>query len=138
MEFEIQPQRRFLQIGTNSATKESYVPSVYGIDDGELVERGEIREITVDFRVEYSTNRKALIDSADYRLYTMDGTREIDVISYHPIEKAFLNNFFMIYTKDLIPSEYYVDIRTQIGREVKYYRNVLRFSVVSNVTERYE
>lgn len=138
MEFEVQPKQRFFQIGTNSSTKQTYVPNVFGINDGELVERGEVREITVDFRVEFETNRKVLIDSAEYRLYTMDGTREIDVITYHPIEKAFLNNFFLIYTEDLVPNEYFVDIKTQIGRETKYYRNVLRFTVVSDVTERYE
>lgn len=138
MEFEVQPKQRFIQFGTNSATKHTYVPSVYGINDGELLNRGEVREVTVDFRMEYETNRKVLLDSADYRLYVMDGTREIDVINYHPIEKAFLNNYFIIHTEDLVPNDYYVDIRTKIGRETKYYRNVLRFTVVSDVTERYE
>ena len=64
--------------------------------------------------------------------------REYDVIKYQPVEKAFLNNFFMLYTEDLIPNQYFVDIRVQCGREIKYYREALRFKVVSNVTERYQ
>ena len=138
MEFEVQPKQRYFSVGNSSNTKHSYVPTVYGINDGELVNRGEEREITVDFRVEYETNRKVLLDSAEYRLYVMDGTREIDVIKYQPIEKGFLNNYFMIYTEDLVPNDYYIDIKTKIGRETKYYRQILRFTVASDVTERYE
>ena len=138
MEFEVQPKQRFMTFGTNSATKHTYVPTVYGINDGELLNRGEVREVTVDFRVEFETSRKVLLDSAEYRIYVMDGTREIEVIPYHPIEKAFLNNYFLVYTQDFVPNDYYVDIKTTIGRETKYYRNIMRFTVVSDVTERYE
>ena len=68
-----------------------------------------------------------------------DGNREIVVFDYQPIEKAFLNNFFVIYTDDLIPNnEYFVDVRVKFGREIKYYKKAIRFRVVSDVTERYE
>ena len=68
----------------------------------------------------------------------MDGTREINVINYQPIEKGFLNNFFMVYTQDLVPNNYFVDIRVRNGREEKYFKKALRFTIVSDVTERYE
>ena len=67
-----------------------------------------------------------------------DANRELDVIDYNPVEMAFLNNFFVINTEDLIPNDYYVDMRVTYGNETRYYKKVLRFRVVSNVTERYQ
>jgi hypothetical protein len=138
MEFVVNPKTRKFSVGSNSDIRKDLVPSFYGIDIDETIEQGEVREITVDFRQKYTTDKKELIDSADYRLYVKDGNREYDVIKYQPVEKAFLNNFFMLYTEDLIPNQYFVDIRVQCGREIKYYREALRFKVVSNVTERYQ
>lgn len=138
LEFEVKPQSNFLVVGNRSSNKSSFVPSLYGINDAEVLHRGEVREITVDFRKEYETDVKELIDSAEYRLYIKDGNRELTVIDYHPIDKNFLNNFFLIYTADLVPHEYFVDIKVNLGREIKYFKKVLRFTVVSDVTERYE
>ena len=38
----------------------------------------------------------------------------------------------------LATNDYYVDIRVMNGRETRYYKKVLRFRVVSNVTNRYQ
>lgn len=138
MEFEVCPKTRKISIGNTSDLKKNVVPSFYGINDDEDLGQGEIREIGVDFRQKYSTDKKELITTADYRLYVKDGNREVDVLPYQPIEKAFLNNFFVLYTEDLIPNQYYVDVRVQMGRETKFYKEALRFKIVSNVTERYQ
>lgn len=138
MEFEIHPLGKYIHTGKHFDVRKSFVPSLYGINDAEKIRRGDIREVTVDFRKEFESEKMELIDSAEYRLYVMDGTREVDVIDYTPIEKGFLHNFFMVYTKDLVPNNYYIDIRVRTGREEKYYRNALRFTIISDVTERYE
>ena len=138
MEFVVNPQRNFLSVGDKSAMPDRTVPQMSGIDDGEELARGEIREVVVDFRKEYTTNRKQLLDRAEYRLYVKDANREYDVIEYQPIERAFLNNFFIVNTEDLIPNDYYIDVRVVYGRETRYYKKALRFRVVSNVTERYQ
>ena len=138
LEFSTRPKAYKLKFTSNSNVKDTMVPSIYGIDDLERLHRGEVREVTVDFRKEYEAEKKYLIDSAEYRLYVKDGNREVTVIDYHPIEKAFLNNFFVVYTEDLIPNTYYVDIKVKRGREVRYYKEALRFKVVSDVTERYQ
>lgn len=138
LEFVINPQRNFLSVGDKSAGPDRTVPQMSGINDGEELARGEIREVVVDFRKEYTTNRKQLLDRAEYRLYVKDANREYDVIEYTPIERAFLNNFFIVNTEDLIPNDYFVDVRVVYGRETRYYKKALRFRVVSNVTERYQ
>ena len=137
-EFVVNPMTEFLSVGSKSAMGDRTVPQVSGINDGEDLRQGEIREVVVDFRKEYTTNRKHLLDNAEYRLYVKDANREIDVIDYVPVERAFINNFFVINTEDLIPNDYYVDIRVMNTRETRYYKKVLRFRVVSNVTERYQ
>ena len=137
-EFVVNPMSNFFSTGSRSAMPDRTVPPVSGINDAEDLERGEVREVIVDFRKEYSTNRKRLLDDAEWRLYVKDANRELDVIDYQPVERAFLNNFFIINTEDLIPNDYYVDIRVMNGRETRYYKKVLRFRVVSNVTNRYQ
>lgn len=138
MDFEIKPSSNFLSVGNGSSVKNSLVPCLSGINDAEKLHRGEVREVNVDFRKKYTTDKKELINGAEFRLYVKDATREITVIDYQPVEKGFLNNFFVLYTDDLIPNDYYIDIRVNQGREVKYFKNALRFTVVSDVTERYE
>ena len=137
-EFVVNEASNFLSVGSKSAAPDRTVPQISGIDDAEELERGEVREIVVDFRKEYTTNRKQLLDRAEWRLYVKDANREIDVIDYQPVERAFLNNFFIINTEDLIPNDYFVDIKVKNGRETRYYKKVLRFRVVSNVTNRYQ
>lgn len=138
LEFSTRPVSRKFQVGSDSAVKSTMVPSIYGINDFENLHQGEIREVTVDFRKEYETDKKYLIDGAEYRIYVKDGNREVTVIDYQPIEKAYLNNFFIVYAEDLIPNTYYVDIVTHLGRETRYFKECLRFKVVSDVTERYQ
>lgn len=136
-EFVVNDMSGFLSVGSDSAGPDRTVPQVSGIDDAEEMTRGEVREVVVDFRKEYTTNRKRLLDKAEWRLYVKDADRDLDVIPYRPVERAFLNNFFIINTGDLIPNDYYVDIRVMTGRETRYYKKVLRFRVVSDVTNRY-
>jgi hypothetical protein len=136
MEFVVNPISKKINIG-NSSESIDVVPSIYGINDNENIIQEEIREVNIDFREKFTTNKKHNITSAEYRIYVKDGEREIDVIKYSPIEKTFLNNYFIIYGQDLIPNKYYVDIKYNIGRNVKYAKNILQFNVVSDVTERY-
>lgn len=138
LEFSTRPTSHKIKITDNSKLKHGLVPSIYGIYNDETINIGEVREITVDFRSEYSTNKKELIDFAEYRIYVKDGNREIDILPFQPVEKAFLNNFFVIYSEDLIPNKYYIDIKIKIGRETKFYKDILHFNVSDNVTERYQ
>lgn len=138
LEFSTRPKVHKVKLGDGSNLKNPLVPTIFGINNNEDLILGEIREVTVDFRRQYSTDKMELVDNAEYRLYVKDGDREIDVIRYQPIEKAFLNNFFVIYTTDLIPNRYFVDIKVKQGREVKHFKDILHFNVVSDVSERYQ
>ena len=89
----------------------------------------------VDFRVPYTTNQKAVFDSAEFRIYVKDANREVDVYDYQKMECAFLQNYFVIDTNEMVPAEYFVDMRVKTGLNTKYYREILRFTVASNITD---
>ena len=129
----------YFNIGSGQPKADNIVPSVYGINDDECVKKGDIREVVVDFRKKYTTNERLTATDAHYRLYVLDGEREIDIFNgYQPIERTFLHNYFMLYTEDLIPNKkYYVDIKVKTGREEKFFKNVLHFKIADDVTERY-
>lgn len=136
MEFYVNKKDSLTNIGKRSTVKSNIIPSIYGINDNEELCRNEIRMIMVDF-VEKYTNNVIQITNAKYRIYVKDGNRELDVINYHPIEKTNDGSFFNIYTMDLIPNDYFVDIQITSDREVKTHKNVLKFKIVDNISERY-
>lgn len=136
MEFVTKSSDNKFSIGHSSENKNNLVPSLYGINDWEKVCIGDVRKIVVDFRKKYSTDKKVLMKNGEYRLYIKDGNREIDVIEFQPIEKAFLENFFILHTSDLIPNDYFIDIKVKTGNETFFFKESLRFTVVNNVTNR--
>ena len=138
LEFSTRPLSNKLIISEKSYSKNSLVPSLSGINDNEKLKRGQEREVLVDFREKFSTDKRQLISTGEYRIYVYDGNRQLDVIPYTKIEKGFLDNFFKIYTNDFIPNKYHIDIKVNDGREIRFFENVLSFEIVSDVTERYE
>ena len=138
LEFSTRPLSNKLMISENSYSKNSLVPSLSGINDNERLKRGQEREVIVDFREKFSTDKRQIISTGEYRIYVYDGNRQLDIIPYTKIEKGFLNNFFKIYTNDFIPHKYHVDIKVNDGREIRFFENVLSFEIISDVTERYE
>lgn len=138
LEFSTRPMEHKISINDMSFNKNILVPFLSGINDNENLNKGEIRNVVVEFREKFTTKKRHLTPKAEYRIYVKDGVRELDVINYTKVEKAFLENFFNIHTDDLIPNTYYVDIRVNSGKELIYFKNVLKFNIISNVTERYE
>ena len=138
MEFVSLSSKGYLNLGGLPKKDKRLVPTLYGINDNEGLTRHEVRRVDVDFRVEYETNKKRLCDNAFYRLYTMDGVREIEILNgYQPIEMGTLQNYFLIHTEDLIPGKYYVDVKAYQGVEQLYFKDALHFKVIDDVTERF-
>lgn len=138
MEYVALPRDRYFQTGHGNISVPRLVPSIHGINDDEKIGIGEVREVVVDMRRKYTTDKRETTIDAYYRLYVKDANREIDIFNgYQPVEKSFLNNYFIINTEDLIPNKYYVDIKVIQGKETLFYKDSLHFTVVSNVTNRY-
>ena len=135
MEFTVLKRNTFFTIGNNIGEGRDLVPQLSGINDAEKIRIGDVRRVDVDFRIPYTTNQKAVFDNAEYRVYVKDANRQVDVYDYQPLESAFLQNFFIIDSREMVPGDYFVDMRVKTGLNVKYYRKIKRFTIVSNVTD---
>ena len=135
MEFTVLKRNAFLSIGNNIGERKDLVPQISGINDAEKIRIGDIRRVDVDFRIPYTTNQKAVFDSAEYRIYVKDANRQVDVYDYQPLESAFLQNYFVIDSNEMVPGDYFIDMRVKTGLNVKYYREIARFTIASNVTD---
>ena len=138
MEFVTLNPNQYYSLGNDIGNKQKTQPSFSGINYGEKLGKGEIRQLTIDFRVPYTTDKRVLVDSGEWRLYTKDNKDEIDVFKYHLIEKGYLHNFVMINTNDLVPGKYFIDLKIQNGRNTNYFKECFIFEVVSNITEIYK
>ena len=114
-----------------------FTPYLYGISNLEKIKRGDIRKVNVECKIPYTSNQMYAVDNIEYRLYVMDGVRQIDVIDYSPIERVYNTNYFLINTNDLIPSRYYIDLKVRYGMEEIYHRDVLHFDIMNDLTEVY-
>lgn len=136
MEFVVHSLNEKIEFSKKTSNK-NIVPQVYGIYDDENISVGDIRELKVDFIEEYSYGKKIAPTYSEFRLYVKEGNREIDVFDFNPIEKKSDEYVFLIDTNDLMPNHYHIDIKIKNGRDIKYHKNVLEFSVISNVTNYY-
>lgn len=142
LSFILKNQSNYYALGLPSDAKlsggsERYTVSVYGIDHKEKIRRGDIRKVNIECKIPYTSGQMYPIDNMEYRLYTKEGEREIDVINYEPVEKAYDTNYFQINTNDLIPSRYYIDIKILYDLEEIIHRDILEFDIMDDITNRF-
>lgn len=137
LDFVTKSNSRYFNFGTNSSIPKKYIPNIYGIKYDERIQRNnQIREVIVEARVPYTANEIQIVDDMEYRVYIMDGVRQYDVIPYHKVNRYFDKNSFILNIEELLPQTYYVDIKIKSGNEINNY-TPLKFTVVSDITERY-
>jgi len=139
LDFVVRATPNFFNIGNSlSTTNITFSPTISGIKEKEQLKRGDIRKLVINARPSYnSTNTVQLLDSIDIRLYVKDGTREIDVIEWDGVNKAYVENFYMIDTNMLIPQRYFVDIRIKYGMNSIIHHDVLSFDIVDDLNNKY-
>lgn len=138
LDFTLKNTPNYFNIGNSlEADNVTYNPMINGIKENEQIKRGDVRKLTIDGRPSFTYNTYELLDSMDIRLYVKDGTREIDVIEWDRVNKAFTHNFYVIDTNILIPNRYYVDIRIRYGMNSIIHHDVLTFDIVDDLNNRY-
>ena len=131
MDFTLKPSNVFFNIGNSSTVNnQSFTPSISGIMEKERIRRGDIRKLVINLQPNYTANQVQLIDDIDIRLYVMDGTRELEVITWDKVNKSFLENYYVIDTNMLLPQRYYIDIRVKYGLNSIIHHDVLSFDIV--------
>jgi hypothetical protein len=138
LDFVLKASSNFFNIGNSlSTTNVSFTPSTSGIKQGEQIKRGDIRKLVISAKPNYTNNTTQLVDRMTLRLYVKDGTREIDVIGWDGINKAFSENFYMIDTSMLLPQRYFVDIKIEYGMDSIIHHDVLSFDIVDDLNNKY-
>jgi hypothetical protein len=141
LSFVVKNSNGYYSFGLPSAnyteSTQKFSPYISGIDHQEKIRRGDIRKVIVDCKVPYTSNKMYAVDNIEYRLYTKDGVRELDVIDYSKVERGYNTNYFLIDTNDLIPSRYYIDLKIKYDMEEVFHRDMIEFEIVNDVTEVY-
>ena len=138
LDFVLKDTPNFFNIGNSlSVTNATFTPSITGIKEKEQIKRGDIRKMIITAKPSYTINTTQLVDNIDIRLYVRDGTREIDVIEWDSINKAFSENFYILDTNILIPQRYYVDVRITYGMNSIIHHDVLSFDIVDDLNNKY-
>jgi hypothetical protein len=138
LDFTLKKSANYFNIGNSlETTNVSFTPSISGIKEREQIRRGDIRKLIISAKPNYTTNTVQLVDNLDIRVYIKDGTREIDVIEWDGINKAFSENFYVIDTNILIPQRYYVDVRIKYGMNSIIHHDVLSFDIVDILNNKY-
>ena len=138
LDFTIKQSANYFNIGNSISTTDiTFSPVIYGIKEKETIKRGDIRKLVIQAKPSYTNNTAQLVDNMDIRLYVKDGTREIDVIEWDKVNKAFLENYYMIDTNILIPQRYFVDVRIKYGMNSIIHHDVLSFDIVDDLNNKY-
>ena len=138
LDFTLKSTPNFFNIGNSlSATNVRFTPSISGIQQREQIKRSDIRKLIISAKPNYTVNTIQLVDDMDIRVYVKDGTREIDVIEWDKVNKAFSENFYVIDTNILIPQRYYVDIRIKYGMDMIIHHDILSFDIVDDLNNKY-
>lgn len=131
--FVVKDQYDYFNFANTSMEQEKYVPSVYGIKFGEKINRGDIKKVFVNPRVEYTTKKVNHITGMEYRIYIKEYNREIEVVNYQPINRTLNSNFFLLDTDSLLPNKYFVDIRITRNDEVVTHKEKLMFNIINEL-----
>jgi hypothetical protein len=137
LDFTLKNPNMFFNIGNKLESNGRFTPNVSGINDAEDIKRGDKRKVKISARVEYTTQDYELINGIETRLYVRDGTRELDVFPWEPVNKTFLENYMIIDTSILIPQKYYLDIKIKYGMEEIIHHDMLHFNIVDDINNRY-
>lgn len=122
-------------IGERAQMPKVLNPIISGMNDNEVLNKGEIRTIKLYFKVPYTNDDYRLVKDCWYRIYVKDGDREVTIIDWDGIHKMGMSNLFNIKANELVPSEYHVDIKARFGDDIKIFKNELAFKIANVITD---
>lgn len=134
-EFVTQSSKAFFEMSYVEPNDAQYTCSLVGIPDHAQVQRCDKLPIKLLFRKRYNTSEYVLLSDAKYRLYVKENGKEYDVIDWDTVNKFERYNVFTIDTMDLVPNEYFVDVKVSMNGYDKTFKEVSVFTIVNNSTK---
>ena len=130
-QFTLQPYTSGIQIGSVSKDPEIYGFDLYGILQNEKILSTDIRKVGVTIKKAYTGQQLLLDVSGFYRVYVMEGTTEVQVQDWTPLNRTPNEYYFIFDMRDKIPNQYFVDIQVNTSGEKDTYKRQLTFSIVN-------
>jgi hypothetical protein len=129
--FTLQQYSAGIQIGTLSKEPQKFGFNFYGILQNEQILNTDIRKVGVTIKKAYTGQQMLLDVSAFYRVYVKEGTTEVLVQDWTPINRTPNEYYFIFDMRDKIPNQYYVDIQVNTSGEKDTYKRQLTFNIVN-------
>lgn len=129
--FTLQQYQAGIQIGPNSQEPRKFGFDFYGILQNEQILNSDIRKVGVTIKKAYTGQQLLLNVSAFYRVYVKEGTTEVQVQDWTPINRTPNEYYFIFDMRDKIPNQYYVDIQVNTSGEKDTYKKQLTFNIVN-------
>jgi hypothetical protein len=130
-QFVLQEYNAGIQIGTMSKEPQKFGFDFYGILQNEQILNSDIRKVGVTIKKAYTGQQMLLDVSAFYRVYVKEGTTEVQVQDWTPINRTPNEYYFMFDMRDKLPNQYYVDIQVNTSGEKDTYKKQLTFNIVN-------
>jgi hypothetical protein len=134
-QFILQPYTAGIQIGSLSKEPQIYGFNFYGILQNEQILNTDIRKVGVTIKKAYTGQQLLENISAFYRVYVTEGTTEVQVQDWTPINRTPNEYYFIFDMRDKIPNQYYVDIQVNSSGEKDTYKKQLTFNIVNKKYE---
>ena len=109
--FTLQQYTAGIQIGSLSKEPQKFGFNFYGILQNEQILNTDIRKVGVTIKKAYTGQQMLLDVSAFYRVYVKEGTTEVQVQDWTPINRTPNEYYFIFDMRDKIPNQYFVDIQ---------------------------
>ena len=130
-QFTLQPYTSGIQIGSVSKDPEIFGFDFYGILQNEKILNTDIRKVGVTIKKAYTGQQLLLDVSGFYRVYVTEGTTEVLVQDWTPLNRTPNEYYFIFDMRDKIPNQYFVDIQVNTSGEKDTYKRQLTFSIVN-------
>jgi hypothetical protein len=130
-QFTLQPYTSGIQIGSVSKDPQIFGFNFYGILQNEQILNTDIRKVGVTIKKAYTGQQLLLDVSGFYRVYVMEGTTEVLVQDWTPLNRTPNEYYFIFDMRDKIPNQYFVDIQVNTSGEKDTYKRQLTFSIVN-------
>lgn len=123
------PFDAFFSIGANETDASDYVMQFEGLKLNEKIKKGTTRKIVTTFR-SISQQNGVLLDEVYYRIYVKEGRTQVNVFEWTEMDRTNQNSFILD-TSYMIPREYHVELKARINSEDVFYRDEIKFEIVS-------
>jgi hypothetical protein len=130
-QFTLQQYNAGIQIGSLSKEPQKFGFDFYGILQNEKILNSDIRKVGVTIKKAYTGQQLLQNISAFYRVYVKEGTTEVQVQDWTPINRTPNEYYFIFDMRDKIPNQYYVDIQVNTSGEKDTYKRELTFQIVN-------